>query len=75
MACSIAQSEQDKNAHIWLFSAVCVYADVSIIVPSRADLGRFGAAGLPGDLPGVVFFSPPPAACITPFSNFWSKSH
>ena len=41
MACSIAQSEQDKNAYIWPFSGFMVCVNVSIIATSRADLGPF----------------------------------
>lgn len=58
MACSIARSGWGKNAHIWPFSGFMVYANVSIIIASRADLGPFRGCLAAGDLPGGgIFFT------------------
>lgn len=58
MACSIGGAESAKNAHIWPFSGVLAYVNVSIIVLSCADLGPLlGMPGRPVISPGWYFFT------------------
>ena len=74
MACSIAQSWRGKNAHIWPFYSFLMYANVSIIVLSCADLGPFrGLPGCPMISPGWYFFSRRPPH-VSPHSPIFGQN-
>ena len=74
MACSIDGAESAKNAYIWTFSAVLIYANVSIIVPGCADLGPFpGLRACPMISPGWYFFHRRPPH-VSPHSPIFGQN-
>lgn len=74
MACSIGGAESAKNAHIWPFSGVLAYVNVSIIAPSRGDLGPLrGCRACPVICRGVVFFRRRPPH-VSPHSPIFGQN-